>query len=60
LVVAGDLAVWLYGTQVALVSLDRRNRSALVYTDDAFERYPLGTPSSHWPCRSLGNGTRTE
>jgi len=42
--VAEDLAVWLYGTRVAVIRLDRRNRLALQYTDEALERYPLGTP----------------
>lgn len=41
---AEDLAVWLYGTRVARISSDRRNRLALRYTDEAFELYPLGTP----------------
>ncbi len=40
---AEDLAVWLYGTQVARISLDR-GRLRLQYTDDALQRYPLGTP----------------
>lgn len=29
---------------MALISLDRRSRLALHYTDEAFARYPLGTP----------------
>lgn len=41
---AEDLAVWLYGTRVAQVTLDRRNRLALRYTDEALEVFPLGTP----------------
>jgi serine/threonine-protein kinase HipA len=40
---AEDLAVWLYGTQVARISLDR-GRLRLQYTDDALHRYQLGTP----------------
>lgn len=41
---AGELAVWLYGTRVALVDRDRRGRPTLRYTDEAFERFPLGAP----------------
>lgn len=39
-----ELAVWLYGTRVALIERDRRGRPTLQYTDEAFARYPLGTP----------------
>jgi len=40
---AGELAIWLYGDRVALV--DRvRGRPGLTYTEDALDRYPLGTP----------------
>ena len=41
---AGELAVWLYGTRIAIIDRDSRARPALQYTKDAFERYPLGTP----------------
>ena len=41
---ADDLAVWLSGTRVARITLDRRNRLGLQYTDEALERYPLGVP----------------
>jgi len=42
--VAGQLAVWLYGTWIALIERDRRGRPTLQYSDEAFEKYPLGTP----------------
>jgi serine/threonine-protein kinase HipA len=40
---ADELAVWLYGEIVAVVKL-KRGRPRLVYTDEALERYALGTP----------------
>ncbi len=39
----GELAIWLDGTQVAVVSRIR-NRLRMSYTIDALERFPLGTP----------------
>jgi serine/threonine-protein kinase HipA len=41
--VADELAVWLYGEQVAVVDHQRR-RPRLVYTSEALDRYALGTP----------------
>ncbi len=41
---AEELAIWLYGGRVAVIGLDRRGRPTLRYSDEAFERYPLGTP----------------
>ncbi len=38
-----ELAVWLYGHRVATVT-ENRGRPRLTYTDDALDRYPLGTP----------------
>lgn len=38
------LAVWLHGTKVATVEEDRRRRLHLRYTNDAKERFQLGTP----------------
>lgn len=40
---ADQLAVWLYGTRVALIDQERA-RLRLAYTDDALARYPLGVP----------------
>lgn len=37
------LAIWLYGTKVALVTRDRQ-RLSLSYTKDARDRFSLGTP----------------
>lgn len=40
---ADELAVWLYGERIAVI--DRhRGRPRLQYTDEALERYALGTP----------------
>ena len=40
---ADELAVWLYGDRVA--TIDRhRGKPRLVYTEDALDRYALGTP----------------
>jgi serine/threonine-protein kinase HipA len=41
--VADELAVWLYGEQVATVARDRRG-PRLTYSAAALERYELGTP----------------
>ena len=41
---ADELAVWLYGTNVARIEEYRRQRLRLTYTDAALERYPLGVP----------------
>jgi len=41
--VADQLAVWLYGSIVAIVDHERR-RPRLTYTEDALHRYPPGTP----------------
>lgn len=40
---ADALAIWLYGTRVAIVD-QKRQRLGLVYTEEAFERYPPGMP----------------
>ncbi|HEY3831949.1 MAG TPA: HipA domain-containing protein [Acidimicrobiia bacterium] len=40
---AGELAVWLYEQCVALIDRDR-DRLRLTYTDEALDRYPLGSP----------------
>jgi serine/threonine-protein kinase HipA len=41
--VADELAVWLYGDRVAIID-HARGRPRLAYTDEALDRYPLGTP----------------
>jgi serine/threonine-protein kinase HipA len=41
--VADDLAVWLFGNRVAVIDRER-DRLRLAYTDEALDRYPLGTP----------------
>jgi serine/threonine-protein kinase HipA len=43
LVVADELAVWLYGERVAVIDRER-DRLRLTYTEEALGRYPLGTP----------------
>jgi serine/threonine-protein kinase HipA len=43
LVVADELAVWLYGERVAVIDRER-DRPRLAYTEEALSRYPLGTP----------------
>jgi hypothetical protein len=45
-----ELAVWLYGEQVATIDL-HRGRPRLVYTEDALSRYELGTPLLSCRCR---------
>jgi serine/threonine-protein kinase HipA len=40
---ADELAVWLYGDQVAIIDQDR-GRPRLSYTEEAMNRYALGTP----------------
>lgn len=40
---ADELAVWLYGTRIALID-QRRGRLRLHYTEDALTRYTLGVP----------------
>ena len=40
---ADELAVWLYGAQVALID-EERHRLRLTYSAEALSRYPLGTP----------------
>jgi serine/threonine-protein kinase HipA len=40
---ADELAVWLYGDRVAIID-HARGRPRLAYTDEALDRYPLGTP----------------
>jgi serine/threonine-protein kinase HipA len=40
---ADELAVWLYGDQVATVDQER-GRPRLMYTEAALDSYPLGTP----------------
>ena len=40
---ADELAVWLYGERVAVIHRDR-DRTRLVYTEEALRKYPLGTP----------------
>jgi len=41
--VADRLAVWLYGSVVAIIDHERR-RPRLTYTEEALRRYPPGTP----------------
>jgi serine/threonine-protein kinase HipA len=41
--VADELAVWLYGERVSLIS-EERGRLRLAYTEAALSRYTLGTP----------------
>jgi serine/threonine-protein kinase HipA len=41
--VADELAVWIYGDRVAIVEHER-GRFRLTYTDEALDRYALGTP----------------
>lgn len=41
---AGELAVWLYGSKVAAVDQDRSHRPRLTYTDEALRLYQAGTP----------------
>jgi serine/threonine-protein kinase HipA len=43
LVMADELAVWLYGDCVAMIDQER-NRPRLTYTQTALDRYELGTP----------------
>ena len=43
MVVADELAVWLYGTWVATIDSERR-RPRLTYTDEARRMYSPGTP----------------
>jgi serine/threonine-protein kinase HipA len=38
------LAIWLHGTRVARVEMDRRHRLRLAYTPEALEAFGLGTP----------------
>jgi serine/threonine-protein kinase HipA len=40
---AEALSVWLHGMRVASIDQDR-DRPRLTYTDEALDRYPLGTP----------------
>jgi serine/threonine-protein kinase HipA len=40
---AGQLAVWLHGTRIAVIDQER-NRPRLAYTEDALSGYPAGTP----------------
>ncbi|HLG12745.1 MAG TPA: type II toxin-antitoxin system HipA family toxin [Dehalococcoidia bacterium] len=40
---ADQLVIWLYGVQVAVITR-HRGRLRLEYTEDAFNRYELGTP----------------
>jgi serine/threonine-protein kinase HipA len=42
--VAGALAIWLYGHQVAIVEKQRNNRLRLSYTEYALDNYEGGTP----------------
>jgi HipA N-terminal domain len=41
--VAEELAVWLYGDRIATIDQER-GRLRLVYSAEALERYPLGSP----------------
>ena len=41
---AGALAIWLYGHQVAIVEKQRNNRLRLSYTEYALDNYEGGTP----------------
>lgn len=40
---SGELAVWLYGTKIAVIDQEQR-RLRLTYTEEALRRYPLGLP----------------
>jgi serine/threonine-protein kinase HipA len=42
--VAGALAIWLYGHQVAVVEKQRKDRLRLSYTESALNTYEGGTP----------------
>ena len=39
-----ELAVWLYGERVATIDRDNRGRPRLTYSQEALDRYALGTP----------------
>ncbi|MGH9917621.1 MAG: HipA domain-containing protein, partial [Nitrososphaerales archaeon] len=41
---AGELAVWLYGSRVALIDQVRPEQPRLTYTQEALSRYAIGTP----------------
>jgi serine/threonine-protein kinase HipA len=41
---ADELAIWLYGDNVATVSREPNNRLRLLYTPEALAKYELGTP----------------
>ncbi|MGO9449388.1 MAG: type II toxin-antitoxin system HipA family toxin [Solirubrobacteraceae bacterium] len=41
---AGSLAIWLYGRQVAVVEPERKGRLRLYYTEEALAAYEGGTP----------------
>ena len=41
---AGELAVWLYGSQVALADQQRPGQPRLIYTPEAVDSYEAGTP----------------
>jgi serine/threonine-protein kinase HipA len=41
---AGELAVWLYGSQVALIDQQRPGQPRLIYTPEAVDSYEAGTP----------------
>jgi serine/threonine-protein kinase HipA len=41
---AGELAVWLYGSQVALIDQQRPGQPRLIYTSEALKSYESGTP----------------
>lgn len=42
-VMAGDLAIWLYGVKVAIIE-EQRQRLRLRYTHEALDAFPGGTP----------------
>lgn len=41
---SADLAVWLYGSRVAVIDKDRSGRPRLTYTPECLSRYEPGTP----------------
>lgn len=40
----GELAVWMYGAEVAVIDQDRRSRLHLQYTDEALRQHEAGRP----------------
>ena len=48
---AEQLAVWLYGRQVAVVDKERNHRLRLSYTEDALSAFEGGTHFCRWHSR---------